>query len=215
MQASITAAQTAAEAATAANALNRDNFVITHRPWLSVTATPAAPIRFDASGMHVAITFFIRNVGNSPATNVWINLEIVTANVGVGDDLYSPVDRQQALINQTNARPLSTAGTIIFPNDEPHVVTWTISVDRARLDQITKKVDFVVASIVGAVDYGFVFDPAHHHTGFIFDLARSDRSRSISTLKKRAPEAIFPDEGDIPVEDVRFRRSWMVGARPS
>jgi hypothetical protein len=54
-------------------------------------------------------------------------------------------------------------------------------------------------------------DTEVHQTGFMFEVRRSDRPRPESIEKKRSSITIFPDEGDIPENDIRLVRSIFDG----
>jgi hypothetical protein len=63
-------AKTSADAAVAANKLNRDALLADQRPWVAITAEPR--VDFHRSGPHwqLAITLPIQNTGRTPAHNV-------------------------------------------------------------------------------------------------------------------------------------------------
>jgi hypothetical protein len=98
----------------------------------------------------------------------------------------------------------------IFPDDTiVQDITMTIGTD--DLKKLTEKIDFIFPFIIGAIDYGSLFDTLHHNTGFVVQVHRSDAPRPISTEKNRSPAAIFPDEGDIPAAEMRLFRSFIGG----
>ena len=82
-----------------------------------------------------------------------------------------------------------------------------MSIGAAELARITRNVNFLHLSVYGAVLYNTVFDPVRRITSFWIEVRRNDEPRPVTIAKNRAADAIFPDEGDIPVADLRFIRS--------
>jgi len=209
MKESIAAAKDAAKAASDANQLNRDNFLATERPWVTADIGVGGPLYYNVNGANITLRFQLKNIGHSPATHVWINLQVIAPAIGIDHD-YDPRKTQHKIITQTKTRPLDPFGFTLFPGD---TITqdWTVNISVEELKRITQKADFIMPVIVGTIDYGFVFEDGHHQTGFIIEVKRSNVPRPEATAKNRSPEAIFPDEGDIPASELRFYRSFLGG----
>jgi|SRR5579872_5760571 len=203
------AATASANAAVEANQLSREAFVIGQRPWVKVDIEVGGPFFYNVNGANFTIRFRLKNIGKSPATHVWISPEMVAPLFAVGSN-FDPRGTLSASIARLKSGPFSTTGYTIFP-DDTITQDFTVSIGPEDLKKIAEKMEFIVPSIVGAVDYGSLFDTLHHNTGFVVDVRRSDAPRAISTEKHRSPAAIFPDEGDIPVAEIRLFRSFIGG----
>ena len=206
MKESIAAAKDAVKAASDANRLNRDNFLATERPWIAADIEVGGPLRYDVNGANITLRFQLKNVGHSPATHLWIRPQGLALPFGI--DNFDPRAIQQKIYTEMKTRPLSPWGITLFPGDTI-VENMTMSIGAEELKRSTQIVDFIEPTIVGTIDYSFVFEDGHHQTGFVVELRRSDTPRPESTAKKRSPAAIFPDEGDIPATELRLYRSFL------
>jgi hypothetical protein len=210
MQKSIAATTAIAKAASDANQLNRANFVATQRPWLTAAnIAVGGPLFYDVNGGNFTLQFEVKNVGHSPAIHVWIEIRVVAPAIG-GDTNFDPRVLQHTLLDEMKTRPLLPFGVTIFPGDTI-TQNMQVSIPTEELKRITQKVEFIHPTIIGAIEYGFVFEEGRHRTSFFVEVRRSDRPRPESDAKKRYPGAIFPDEGDIPAADLRLIRSILGG----
>jgi hypothetical protein len=210
MKKSIAATTDIAKAASDANQLNRANFVATQRPWLTAAnIAVGGPLFYNVNGANFTLQFVVKNVGHSPATHVWIETRVAAPAPGV-DTNFDPRVFQQTLLDEMKTRPPLPFGVTIFPGD---TITQNIqvSIPAEELKRVTQKIESIHPMIIGAIEYGFVFEDGRHRTGFIVEVRRSDRPRPESDAKKRYPGAIFPDEGDIPAADLQLIRSILGG----
>lgn len=92
----------------------------------------------------------------------------------------------------------------LFPNETKTQVLG-VNVPKSEIDAAISNIVFIMPSVFAAVGYTFAGSPVKFYTPFAFDIARSSNARPISTAKKRSPSGIFPDEGDVPKSEVRFR----------
>jgi hypothetical protein len=201
MQASIIEARRAASAAEHA-------LVATNRPWVTVRISPLA-LTYGEDGLRLKLLFALKNIGRSPATRVWINCELLTTNLsamfaGQPEPMIHPPARQQEIIAEVKDPGRNRMlGFALFPEEEA-LQEYQLSVNAERLAQVTHSAEFLSMTLVGVVEYRSGFSATSHATGFIRDLQRDNRPRPVSTDKNRSPAAIFPDEGDIPGEDLRL-----------
>jgi hypothetical protein len=188
----------------------KDALVAANRPWIQVQAQVGGPIFYNVNGVNITINYHLKNIGHSPATNVFVDAHIFAPAIGVDGGSFNARDELDRIIAATNARPQMPLGFPLFP-DEFAIQAVTVSINADELKRITQKVEFILPSVIGAVTYRMGFDNKVHHTGFIIEVRRSDRPRPESTAKNRAPQTIFPDDGDIPADDVRLIRSFFEG----
>jgi hypothetical protein len=185
--------------------------IAANRPWVTADISVNGPIVYNVNGVNFTLNFRLKNIGHSPALNVWAEPKVIAPAPGIYQT-FDPRAELQKVIATLKARPPipNPLGFAIFPGD---VIDQpiTVSINPDELKQITQKVDFIMPTIIGAIDYRHGFDTKAHETGFIIDIRRADSPRPISTTKNRSPAAIFPDEGDIPAADVRLYRSFIDG----
>jgi hypothetical protein len=196
------AAQDSASAAIAANKLSRDNFIATQRPWITIEVKPGGPLVYNVNGANITLRFYLKNIGHSPAKHVSLNPQVLAPAIGI-DKVFDERGVQRQMIEERKNSPFDPHGYLIFP-DQTVIQDFTVTISADELKRITQKVDFIFPYIIGSVDYGFVFEDGHHQTGFISHVRRSDQPHRVSVAKKRSPDAIFPDEGDIPTADLRL-----------
>jgi hypothetical protein len=188
--------------------LAREEFTASHRPWISVEIS-VGDLTYDAQGdVQIKVKFDLKNVGNSPATNVDIDSEFV---VVFGDS--RPF--QKAISDRNKFRPSGTGnlghaflGDNLFPG-ETHTHFHILPISRASIDAFNRKQaadfgrpvgeTFFVPTLVGCVDYKFTFAEGRHQTGFILDLRKRDIKNPNIALR------FDIREGNIPAE-----RLWLV-----
>jgi hypothetical protein len=206
-QISAEAAGSSAKAAHEANILSRDNFVATQRPWIVADISVGGPLKYDQNGVAVTMRIRLRNIGHSPATNVWVHPKMMAPALGV-DDSYNPIATQRTMIQEMKSRPAAAWGDTIFPGT-PTEYLHTVSIGSEELKRIASHVEFLHLEVIGVVDYRFVFGTESHQTGFSFLVRRTPRPDAAA--KKRAPDAIFIDDGDIAASDLLFVSSPIGG----
>jgi hypothetical protein len=209
MQSSIAIADKAAKAANQSAEVAERALIAANRPWVKVDIHVGGPIFYNVNGANFRLNYVLKNVGKSPATNVWINAQIFAPAIGLDDHLDLRA-KQLEIIFGLKTRLPSPFGFALFPGD---VISQGIivSIPADELKRITQNAEFIAPTIIGAIDYRSSFSQSSHQTGFIVEVRRSDKPRPISTEKKRHPPAIFPDEGDIPAAEIRLFRSFLEG----
>jgi hypothetical protein len=205
IEANITLADTAKKSVE----IGEKALVAANRPWIKIDLQVAGPIIYNVNGANIKLKYGLRNIGHSPATNVWIDTNIFASAIGI-DNVIEPRAELQKIIAMLKTRPRSPFGLALFP-DETVAQDITVNIGTDELKRITQKVEFIMPYIIGAADYRFGIDEKSHQTGFIIEVRRSDQPRPESTEKNRHPAAIFPDEGDIPASEIRIFRSALDG----
>jgi hypothetical protein len=206
MRASIRAARASVSAAEKSNRGNRDIFLATERPWVAVEYTAGGPLTYDANGLRITVRFRVRNTGKSPARGVWI--DPVLAAPAIGIDTFNPRALHHARLADLKTRTLVPFGYTLFPGERISQ-DYTMSIDAKEVKRITQLVPFLYLMVYGAVSYGFVYDETTHLTSFAFDVKRDPSRNPAALAAKRAADAIFVNDGDIPADALQLMRSFM------
>jgi hypothetical protein len=200
-----TARQT--RAATEANKLTRDALIASHRAWMKVTAIKiVSPLTWtkgeggDPDVGRITIDFVLRNVGESPAFNVWMDASI-TAGFFAPDAGHI---RYHKMAQEGLARPVPPHwGNTIFPNDmitQQHILqvskeTWTVKTGtRIAQSPVTTLL------LVGCATYGLLVEKERRQTGFAFPIQDRDSNRRLRPLG--------PERGEIPAENLKVIRGF-------
>ena len=189
---------------TAKNAL-----VAANRPWVKAEIQVGGPLLYNVNGANFIIRYVLKNIGHSPATNIFVNPRVIAPAIGV-DSLFDLRGELMKTIVAQKAQAGNPFGFALFP-DEIAVQNVTVSIPQDELKRITQKVEFIMPTILGTISYRMGFDTDVHQTGFLFEVRRSDKPRAVSAEKNRAPSGIFPDEGDIPADEIRLVGSILDG----
>jgi hypothetical protein len=203
---SVKAARDSADAAKNANELFGKNLAQTHRPWVAIDVAIAGPLKYDQNrSARVALRFNVRNIGHSPAANVWI--EAKTCLDGEND----PTAEQKVVCEgfRNRGRGAHALGYMVFPGEN---LTYDveIGVEREQIKKTLEKFgatgrEWFLPYVVGCVDYQFTFEEGHHQTGFIASLYRTTPDNPNSR------KIFFVDEGEIPTERLRLDRVFFGG----
>jgi hypothetical protein len=180
MQASIKAAEKG-------NELNRQAFIATHRPWIDIDSaasiTGNLTISFE-EGVGAALNLTLKNLGETPAENIFIYAEITFIGI-VGTD-YLILASETAL-----ARRPQTGGLVIFPKDTLEGA-WEARVDQEGfLQGIARGPSGTVIHpvIVGCVTYDFGSEKIGCQTSFVFHVQMPSSPLGIPTAVGRVPNA--------------------------
>jgi hypothetical protein len=202
MRVSITEAKRAGDVAEKA-------LVAANRPWIKVDIQVGGPIVYNENGANITLQYIMKNIGHSPATNVWATPRLIAPVLSATN--AENFDRREELrrdIAALKSRPPSPFGFALFPGDVI-VQPITVSMPRDVIKKSTELIGAIYPAIIGAVDYRMGFDDQSHQTGFIVDIGRKNIPRP--TCIDRWPAAIWVDEGDVPAEEVRLNRSFTDG----
>jgi len=182
--------------------------IAANRPWITADAL-GERIYYDVNGVNFSIKYIVKNTGKSPATHIRINPQPIAPAIGI--ETSFDVRAQFAnLIASEKRQTKNPFGFALFPDETVSQIV-KVNIPQEELKRITQKVDFIAPTIVVSISYRMGFDSEVHQTGFIFDVKRSDQPRPASIEKNRAPSGIFPDEGDIPGQEIRLVRSILDG----
>lgn len=210
-QSTADAAAAAAAAAKDANQLNRDQFVAAQRPWIVAEFVPG-PLTFDANGGMTLITgVTIRNIGNSPATNVWAEPRLVAWAVGPGSAPDIRAIQRQMITERKNSGG-APWGRTIFPGHAYGPYQHGVSVGPEEVVKaVASERQLMLLQLIVVIAYTFLGEKAVHQTGYLFDVRRGDAPRPMTLAKNRWPPAIFVDEGDVPATGLILMVSPLEG----
>jgi hypothetical protein len=161
-------------------AIARDDFISTHRPWVSFKSKMQEPgITFSADGARFSLEFTCRNTGTTPALGVSVN-----AISYIYLPVISDLDRQKKVCTELSG-PVdnpNVSGRSLFPGDTD-IFVKKFFIPQADLDKFIadgNKIFFVVA---GCVDYAFPFGaPDAHRSGFIYYIGKHDAGKMASMV---------------------------------
>jgi hypothetical protein len=198
-----------AKAAVDSNELLRATHIAEIRPWLTLEVKPSK-LYYNVNGLNLTVICRVRNIGHSPAKNVWIDTRLHAPAIGI-EFSFNPLVIQTSAVAAVKARPDAPFGSLLFP-DQTLRLQISMSIGRGEIERLTKEVQFLSLHMMAVVDYGFVVDASRHQTACLYDIQRTDRPRPESAEKNRAPNAVFIDEGDIAAEDLVIRPSIIAPA---
>lgn len=182
-----------------------------NRAWIKVDIQVGGPIKYDVNGANFTFNFILKNIGRSPATNVWVNPKIILSypDSGKPSGLDAPRLLRAEIAEEKKARP-DPFGFAIFP-DENVVQPISVSVPNDEITRATQIINAIYPTVYGAVAYRMGLDESVHHTGFIFQVQRDPQPRKFTIDNKKWPAAIWVEEGDVPPDQVSLTRSPLEG----
>jgi hypothetical protein len=124
--------------------------------------------------------------------------------IGV-DTQFNQRTQLQELIAAQKLQTANPFGLSLFP-DEMAIQNVTVNISQDELRRITQTVPFITPVVLGTVMYRIAFDTEVHQTGFIIRIQRNASARP-----DRSPNSIFPDEGDVPAENINLVPSIFEG----
>jgi hypothetical protein len=202
-------AATNAETARQSAEIAEKSLVAANRPWIKVDIQVGGAIVYNVNGANFTIRYILKNIGNSPATNVWTHPTATLMHPNRTEP-FSPRDEMRKLIANLKGRPPAPFGFALFPGDTA-VQDITVSVSNDEIKHATTLIEAIYPTILGAVEYRSGFADKPHQTGFIFEIRRNDVPRPSTTAKNRSPAAIWVDEGDVPAGEIVLFRSILDG----
>jgi hypothetical protein len=185
------------EAAVDANRLNREAYIGGRRAWLSIEdAKLKYPTLITEDGIEFAVDVTVKNLGQTPAMSVWIDVESYYAENN--PERYADAERRfTAKLRQHPA----AIGSMLFPNDtltEGHI--WGDDAQKIKHAISTRpsgeqKVGF---SIFIGVSYRIVGDTAAHITYVAHGLLNVAMSTSVAREQRidLPREPFNPGEAD-------------------
>ncbi len=187
------------------------SLIAANRPWIKVDIEVGGAILFNDNGANFTLNYSLKNIGHSPATNVWVSAKAITPMFSKdGTGTFNPRGELLRIIADRKNDAPGPFGFALFP-EETIVQPMTVSISKEELARATAIGPVIYPRIVGSVSYRMGFDSQPHQSGFIVEVRRNDAPRPITVEKRRWPAAIFIDEGDVPAADVRLFRSPIDG----
>lgn len=188
----IKATQAIALAAEEANKINRDTLIASQRAWISVEAIPDGLFTSRATDADISLTFFLRNIGHTPARYVGVHAKVILESSGI--DYVSEQKRLLQEIRRDKANTLS--GVTIFHND---VKSTPRSVEISAQTIRRANQEDLLPIIVGFVEYKSVDLEKFKETSFIYSL------RMTLEDSPNTPRHIPVDAGRIPGKRLLLR----------
>ena len=182
----------------------KNALVASNRPWIRADVTVAGQIFYNVNGVNFTLRYALKNVGHSPATNIWVDPRVFAPAIGV-DAVFNSRAELQKIIATHKSQIDSPLGFALFP-DEIATQNVTVSIGQDELKRITQKVPFIVPTIIGTIAYRMGFDTQVHQTGFVVRVQRHTSPRP-----DRSASSIFPDEGDVAADNIKLMGSSLEG----
>jgi hypothetical protein len=162
------------------------------RPWVSITIYPSSALAYDGSTIRGQFLFIPKNVGRSPAQNVWINPRMVPFDFGQANEALQV---EKEMCKQSELRIGRLPGYTLFAGDQ---FAQKIGLDlgsAALMAQFDKwkwphDVPFLPVGIVGCIDYTFESSQRDHHTGFGFYITTKEGGGLLKKALPLQPDAI-------------------------
>jgi hypothetical protein len=107
-----------------------DAAIAGQRAWIEITARVAGPLSIDAQGTRFAIGWNIRNLGNTPATQVTVNIQVVPNIFGK----YGLKDAVEEAKKACDAERERSGGYTIFPQQMAPGRDTTVTIPRSEFD---------------------------------------------------------------------------------
>jgi hypothetical protein len=210
MKQSISVARESTIAAQRSTELAEKSLVAANRPWVKIDIKVAGPIVYNVNGANITLRYTVTNIGHSPALNVMVSPRLVFPAIGGHPGNFDPRGELRKDLADHALRGPSPFGYSLFPEETiSQDVTVTMSQDEIKA--ATKVIAAIYPTIIGFVEYRMGFDDNPHRTGFILEVRRNDVPRASTIEKNRSPAAIWIDEGDVPMDQVRIFRSFIDG----
>jgi hypothetical protein len=157
------------------------------RPWIDLDVSIDSPLTYDNTGVRIGFNISPKNVGRSPAQNIWISPTLTPAFMG--DDL-SEIQKRIC----ENARPSHEGllSYLLFPGNhytQPvglDLSATAISSHWGKLPPNMEPPDPIPLALVGCIDYTYEASSRHHQTGFALDVVMKG---GLLPLKSKTPIA--------------------------
>ncbi len=166
MQESIAVARQSADAAEQAIKATRDAYIASERPWVSVNATINSDLVRKDNGIEFAVLFTVKNYGNSPAIDVWVDYEVVALRIA--QDQFGGV--RERIEARRKIPGITSNGIQLFPSEEK-TIRWinplnSAEIEAARGSGVNRAGWLPSFYVVGAIFYKSPFGDEIYQTGF-------------------------------------------------
>lgn len=161
-----------------ANSIAQAHHISERRPWLEVTGASLVGYQLTDHGLKFDLKINMRNVGSSPARNLFVDLAVMPAPTSF------PVKRAEALRDRILADPIPGEG-VVFPGS-PHAIDTSITLMTSEITALPMELGelrYLAVQIIGAVRYETIFqnDPAKL-TGFSYRSRTGSSGRFLINL---------------------------------
>jgi hypothetical protein len=177
---SVRAANRQAAAASTQARTAQQEFELSERPWLKVTAAPISSLIFDKDGAHLTVQFQLSNHGKSPASGVWIQGQFICPQ----NSFDALIVQKTECTGRSNAQSgpsgnYTRLGYPIFPDDPPFIQNMSFQLNRSDIEATEKAfsnlsghpTQLIAPQIVGCVVYnlgGLAYDTDFRYEIFGF-----------------------------------------------
>jgi hypothetical protein len=181
---------------------------MSERPWLDVEVTEVGPLVRTSNGFVISGRLKITNVGHSVAKEVYPNAILIVTGQS---DIFYKASREQRRIcdvaRKQKVLPEFNLGPVLFPGKE-YSTGFSGNVSNTEIDSESFRppkapAKYILPLVVGCVDYQFTFGGGHHQTGFIYSVARFDKTNPIVPFAIKTVDSL-------PAKELRFDR-WLNG----
>jgi hypothetical protein len=151
-------------------------FEATDRPWIALDVSPNSPLTYDSIGLHAEFTIVPKNVGRSPAQNIFIQAGLIA---GLNYTEWKEGQKKMCDWAASKERVGAVPGQIVFPEksftQETFLQLSNAEIDSfwATLPPIALHTEVPVGLIGCAAYFGASGIP--RQTGFMFGLVKHDR----------------------------------------
>jgi hypothetical protein len=161
------------------------------RPWIDISVTVSSVLTYDNSGVHVGFSFMPKNIGKSPAQNIWIGASLKP--LLMADDA---TEIQKGICGGANYVNNPIPRYLLFP-DKEYIQPYGLQMSAADANSHLSKfelsqgpIDPIPITLVGCVDYTYQTSPLHHQTGFAFDVLMKDGRLVLKSKTPLAPDSL-------------------------
>jgi hypothetical protein len=150
----------------------QQQFEAMDRPWVVVTGPDISfdgPVVYN-DGVTLPVVFSPRNVGRSPAQNIWIESKIVPGIMG------TDVSEERNKLCEAASKHDQIGRYFLIPKDTYHQ-PFPLSMSGADNDSLTPQTarsqgfaTLINAILIGCIDYTYESSPRHHQTAFAYDV---------------------------------------------
>ncbi|MBZ5679748.1 MAG: hypothetical protein LAO24_06560 [Acidobacteriia bacterium] len=169
-------------------------FEAADRPWVAVDIALAAPLTYNESNGLSAVFYFLpKNIGRSPAQNIWVDPLLVPAFMG--DDVSEAEKRacDKAVKHDELLRYFLIPGQSYRQQIGLGMSNAEVNSHWNKFELSRGPIDLIPIVLVGCVDYTYEASTRHHQTGFAYDVLTKD---GLVIAKSKTP---------LPPDSISFR----------
>ncbi|WP_139112676.1 hypothetical protein [Hoeflea olei] len=179
------AAIRAADEASNTNQITKRAFISDQRPWINVDIQIVGDVVFNEEGMSFDVKITVNNLGKSPATSVFVVLQVDVEEPGKFKDLKTKMMLfWTGNLNLRVGNALNWGnhiGDAVFPGS-PVSRTQPLKADKTKIDSWKEKGEFMPGVLV-ACTYGPKEDGGYYTTARMFHINGPGDRRKVNPIK--------------------------------